>query len=90
MVEQLHRMVGDALVEADARLRAILRQTRLVHIDAVVGKKKKLEIEIGRLMEGKLTAESFRRMSVEGVIGDDEIYWPYEGEMWADEYENYR
>jgi hypothetical protein len=30
------------------------------------------------------------RLETEGLIGDDEEYWPYEGEYWADEYENYR
>ena len=26
----------------------------------------------------------------EGTLGDDEEYWPFEGEYWADEYENYK
>jgi hypothetical protein len=24
------------------------------------------------------------------LIGDDEEFWPFEGEYWADEYEGYR
>jgi len=25
-----------------------------------------------------------------GLMGDDEEYWPFEGEYWSDEYENYK
>jgi hypothetical protein len=25
-----------------------------------------------------------------GLIGDDEEFWPFEGEYWADEYEGWR
>ncbi len=90
MIEEIRRMVGLAVTEVDERLRSILGETRLVHIDAVVGKKKKLEIQIGKLTGGTLTPEVYRKLAVEGTISDDEIYWPYEGEMWADEYENFR
>jgi len=90
MIEELRRMVGLAVTEVDERLRSILGETRLVHIDAVVGKKKKLEIQIGKLTGGTLTPEVYRKLAVEGTISDDEIYWPFEGEMWADEYENFR
>jgi hypothetical protein len=24
------------------------------------------------------------------LMGDDEEYWPFEGEYWSDEYENYK
>lgn len=90
MIDEIRRMVGLAVAEVDERLRSILGETRLVHIDAVVGKKKKLEIQIGKLTGGTLTPEVYRKLAVEGTIADDEIYWPYEGEMWADEYENFR
>lgn len=84
------RLAHEALRELDGRLRSILSQVRLVHIDAVVGKKKRLEIEMARLADGQLPADLFRKLQAEGRIGDDEIYWPFEGESWADEYENYR
>lgn len=79
-----------AVEEADDRLRGILAKTRLVHIDAVVGKKKKLELQISALAEGRLPAELYTKMQAEGVLADDEIYWPFEGEQWDDEYEGYR
>ncbi|MDX2019191.1 MAG: hypothetical protein SF187_03055 [Deltaproteobacteria bacterium] len=89
-LQTLRTMVVSALEEADDRLRGVLAKTKLVHIDAVVGKKKKLEIQIGALVEGRIPIELLQKMQAEGTIADDEIYWPFEGEQWADEYENYR
>ena len=61
-----------------------------MHIDAVVGRKKRLEIEIANLRSGRLGAELYAKLQGRGDHGDDEEYWPFEGEYWADEYENYR
>ncbi len=90
MIKEARAIAGAALVDAERRLVAVLGQTRLVHIDAVVGKKKKLEIEISGLGQGKLDKDSYFKLAAEGTIADDEIYWPFEGEFWADEYENFR
>jgi tetratricopeptide (TPR) repeat protein len=79
-----------ALVDLDRRLRELLRQARLTHIDAVIGKKKKLEIEIANLRQGRFPADLFATLQLEGLMGDDEEYWPFEGEYWSDEYENYK
>jgi tetratricopeptide (TPR) repeat protein len=79
-----------ALVDLDNRLRSLLRQARLTHIDAVIGKKKKLEIEIANLRDGRYPPEMFAKLQLEGLMGDDEEYWPFEGEYWSDEYENYK
>jgi hypothetical protein len=79
-----------ALVELDDRLREMLRQARLTQIDAVIGKKKKLEIEISNLREGRYPPDMFARLQLEGLMGDDEEYWPFEGEYWSDEYTNYK
>jgi hypothetical protein len=81
---------ASALTELDERLRSVLGQARLVQIDGAVGKKKKLEIEIGQLAAGKLPASLFHKLQAEGVIGDDEEYWPFEGEYWSDEYTGYK
>ena len=48
-----------ALIDLDNRLRHLLRQARLTHIDAVIGKKKKLEIEIANLREGRYPPDMF-------------------------------
>jgi hypothetical protein len=82
--------VVDSLRELDERLRSLFRQTRLVHIDAVVGRKKRLEIEIANLRAGRLTPALYAKLKSEGALGDDEEYWPFEGEYWSDEYENFR
>lgn len=83
-------LVTQALHDLDARLRAILRQGRLVRIDAVVGRKKRLEIDIANLYAGRLPASLYTRLKLDGTIGDDEEYWPFEGEYWADEYEKFK
>lgn len=90
MVNAAERLVVTALRDVEGRLRVVLRQVRLANIDAVVGKKKKLELEIANLYEGKFPPELFYRLQAEGAIADDEEYWPFEGDYWADEYENYR
>jgi hypothetical protein len=79
-----------ALAELDTRLREMLRQARLTQIDAVIGKKKKLEIEITNLREGRYPPDMFAQLQLEGLMGDDEEYWPFEGEYWSDEYTNYK
>ncbi len=79
-----------ALADLDKRLRDLLRQARLTQIDAIIGKKKKLEIEIEQLRDGRYPPELFATLQLEGLMGDDEEYWPFEGEYWSDEYENYK
>ena len=90
LVDAAASLADGALRELDRRLANLLRQARLTHIDAVIGKKKRLEIEIANLQEGRYSSDIFGKLETEGLIRDDEEYWPYEGEYWADEYDNYR
>ena len=90
LVDATSAIAEAALIDLDKRLKSLLRQARLTHIDAIIGKKKRLEIEIANLAEGRYPTEMLGKLEVEGLIGDDEEYWPYEGEYWADEYENYK
>ncbi len=83
-------LIRQALVDLRGRLDAMLRQARLGKIDAVVGQKRKLERQIEDLAAGRFPAEMFGKLHIEGLIGDDEEYWPPEAERWADEYENYK
>ena len=83
-------LVRQALVELRGKLDAMLRQARLGKIDAVVGEKRKLERQIEDLAAGRFPPEMFGKLHIEGLISDDEEYWPPEGERWADEYENYK
>jgi tetratricopeptide (TPR) repeat protein len=90
LVTATSAIAEQALLDLDARLREMLRQARLTQIDAVIGKKKKLEIEISNLREGRYPPDMFSALQLEGLMGDDEEYWPFEGEYWSDEYENYK
>ena len=90
LVDATSAIAEAALIDLDRRLKSLLRQARLTHIDAIIGKKKRLEIEIANLAEGRYPTDMLGKLEVEGLIGDDEEYWPYEGEYWADEYENYK
>jgi hypothetical protein len=90
VLDSARGLAGESLAELDRRLRAVLRQARLVQIDGAVGKKKRLEIEIGHLAEGKIPAELFHKLQTEGSLADDEEYWPYEGEYWSDEYTRFK
>ncbi len=90
LVDATSAIAEQALLDLDTRLREMLRQSRLTQIDAVIGKKKKLEIEISNLREGRYPPDMFAQLQLEGLMGDDEEYWPFEGEYWSDEYENYK
>jgi TolA-binding protein len=86
-----------AATVAAARLRVLsghiddlMGEARMGRIDAVLGAKKKLEIEVRDMAAGKFPSELFGKLEIEGVVGDDEEFWPYEGEYWPDEYEGYR
>ncbi|MEZ4359074.1 MAG: hypothetical protein R3B48_02765 [Kofleriaceae bacterium] len=70
--------------------RRVLDKARLGKIDAVIGQKRKLDIEVQDLASGRFPAELIGRLWSAGDIGDDEEVWPLEGEYWADEYEGYR
>ncbi|MDB4982060.1 MAG: hypothetical protein JWM82_2812 [Myxococcales bacterium] len=90
LVAATSAIAEQALVDLDNRLREMMRQARLTQIDAVIGKKKKLEIELSNLREGRYPADMFAQLQLEGLMGDDEEYWPFEGEYWSDEYDNYK
>lgn len=70
--------------------RRILDKAKLGKIDAVIGQKRKLDIEVADLSAGRYPTELHGRLWQEGLIGDDEEFWPFEGEYWADEYEGWR
>lgn len=88
------RMVGAA---NDAALRALrqlrrdvggyLRRSRIGRIDAVMGSKRRIEIQIESLAAGRFPAELQNPLAIQGLLRDDEEYWPFEGEYWADEFE---
>jgi hypothetical protein len=82
---------GDAAVRALEELRDRLghgmRQARIGRIDAVMGSKRRIEIQIESLAAGRFPPELMDPLRIQGLLRDDEEYWPFEGEMWEDEYE---
>jgi len=83
-------LVKESLQSLRSRLEVLLRRATLGRIDSVVGEKRKLEREIEDLAAGRFPPELFGKLHIEGLINDDEVYWPPEKERWADEYEKYK
>ena len=79
-------LAKDALVRLDRRLSRLLRRARLGRIETVLGKKRALEIEVEALSQGLLPQSIVDSLDAERYLGDDEEYWPFEGEDWEDEY----
>jgi hypothetical protein len=88
-------VAGDKLAQASIdRLyvdtRRVLDKAKLGKVDAVIGQKRKLDIEVQDLAAGRFPEELIGRMWDASQIGDDEEFWPWQGEFWADEYEGFR
>lgn len=83
---QRAELAKDAFERLDRRLTRLLRRARLGRVETVLGKKRALEIEIAALSQGLLPQTIVDSLDAARYLGDDEEYWPYEGEDWADEY----
>jgi TolA-binding protein len=68
------------------RLAGFLRRARIGRIDAVMGSKRRVEIQIESLAAGRFPAELRNPLLIQGFLANDEEYWPFEGEDWPDEY----
>jgi hypothetical protein len=79
-------LAKDALVRLDRRLSRLLRRARLGRIETVLGKKRSLEIEVEALSQGLLPQTIVDSLDAARYLGDNEEYWPFEGEDWSDEY----
>jgi hypothetical protein len=76
-----------ALRALHARLSGMLRRARIGRIDAVMASKRRVELQIESLAAGRFPAELHDALLVQGLLDDDEEYWPFQGEDWPDEYE---
>jgi hypothetical protein len=86
---------GEKLAQASidklyAETRRVLDKAKLGKVDAVIGQKRKLDIEVQDLAAGRFPAELIGKLWNASMIGDDEEFWPLQGEFWADEYEGWR
>jgi tetratricopeptide (TPR) repeat protein len=79
MIDQLYRDT-----------KKVLDKARLGKVDAVIGQKRALDIKVQDLAAGRFPAELHGKLWEQGLIGDDEEFWPFEGEYWHDEYEGWR
>ncbi|MEM1414908.1 MAG: hypothetical protein AAGH15_08405 [Myxococcota bacterium] len=79
--ERLVAAANDAalrsLRELRARLGAGLRRSRIGRIDAVMGSKRRIEIQIESLASGRFPTELVDPLSIQGILRDDEEYWPF-------------
>ena len=85
--DKLAQLAIDKLYEDTRR---VLDKAKLGKIDAVIGQKRKLDIEVQDLAAGRFPEELIGKMWNTSMIGDDEEFWPWQGEFWADEYTNWR
>jgi hypothetical protein len=84
------RLAQQAIDKLYADTRRVLDKAKLGKIDAIIGQKRKLDIEVQDLAAGRFPEELIGRLWNASMIGDDEEYWPWQGEYWADEYEGWR
>jgi hypothetical protein len=87
MVDAANTAAQHALEELRDRLGSSLRRARIGRIDAVMGSKRRIEIQIESLAAGRFPPELMDPLRIQGLLRDDEEYWPFEGEYWRDEYE---
>lgn len=71
-------------------LQSIEQRAQLAKIDAVVRWKRQLEKEVEDIAAGRFPKSMMSRLHIEGLLADDEEFWPPEPEKWADEYEDYK
>ena len=86
---------GDKLAQQSvdklyADTRRVLDKAKLGKVDAIIGQKRKLDIEVQDLAAGRFPEELIGKLWNASMIGDDEEFWPWEGEFWSDEYEGWR
>jgi tetratricopeptide (TPR) repeat protein len=93
VIELRPKLVSSANERAFAELSALndrlggfLRRARIGRIDAVMGSKRRVEVQIESLAAGRFPAELRDPLLVQGFLANDEEYWPFEGEDWPDEY----
>ncbi|MDQ3038013.1 MAG: hypothetical protein M3Y87_36800, partial [Myxococcota bacterium] len=87
MIDAANDVAVASITELRERLAQSLRRARIGRIDAVMGSKRRIEIQIQSLAAGRFPPELMDPLRIQGLLRDDEEYWPFEGELWQDEYE---
>jgi len=89
LVDAASQAAVHSLRELRERIAGGLRRSRIGKIDAVMGSKRRIEIQIESLAAGRFPPELQDPLRVQGLLRDDEEYWPFEGEYWSDEFEEH-
>jgi hypothetical protein len=90
-LEQLgDRLAQESVERLYAETRRVLDKAKLGKVDAIIGQKRKLDIEVQDLAAGRFPEELIGKLWNASMIGDDEELWPWQGEYWSDEYEGWR
>lgn len=84
------KLAQNAIERLYNETRRVLDKAKLGKIDAVIGQKRKLDIEVQDLAAGRFPEELIGKLWNASMIGDDEEFWPWQGEFWADEYSGWR
>jgi outer membrane protein assembly factor BamD (BamD/ComL family) len=86
-LEEQANLAGErALTSLRERLAKELRRARIGRIDAVMGSKRQVELQVESLAAGRFPAELVDPLRMQSMLRDDEEYWPFEGEDWPDEF----
>ncbi|MEM6959153.1 MAG: hypothetical protein AAF645_25955, partial [Myxococcota bacterium] len=86
LTEAASGVAVDSLRGLRRRLSGSLRRARIGRIDAVMGSKRRVEVQIESLAAGRFPPELVDPLRIQGLLRDDEEYWPFEGELWTDEF----
>lgn len=76
----------NSLTRLRDRIDGGVRRAQIGTIDAVMGSKRRIEGQIESLAAGRFPPELVDPLREQGLLNDDEEYWPFEGEYWADEF----
>jgi hypothetical protein len=86
LLEQRNQLAQEALARLERRLTRLVRRARAGRIETVLGRKQALELEVEALSQGYLPPGAVDSLEAARYLGDDEEYWPFDGEDWDDEY----
>jgi hypothetical protein len=78
----VHRIWNSRVAQKGANW---LAATHIGMVDAVLGKKQALEVEVQNLAQGRYPLSLFRELARSGLVDETMEYWPYDGEDWPDE-----
>jgi len=86
LAERRSQLAQEALGRLERRLTRLVRRARAGRIETVLGRKQALELEVEALSQGYLPPGAVDSLEAARYLGDDEEYWPFDGEDWDDEY----